>query len=148
VNGKIMTEWMEKIYRDQGGQHMRFYDRTISDFYLPLGIQRMDTVFCRRICAYGQGKTHTEYYYSYKDCAMTKQPPTREVDRVWTDTFQSLKKDITENPHLHPEIKKNLMLNLRNKKKERKLWDNQLTDKSATESFLMKDLSFLGVNNC
>ena len=102
-----MLETMEELYRDQGGQHMQVYDRTISSFYTPEGIRRIDARFIHRIQAFLDGKSFTEYSYNY-----SFKPPKREVEQVWTDTHESLKKDIEENPHLHPKIKENLLFNL------------------------------------
>ncbi len=116
--GNMTDKWMENIYQDQGGRYIDVPGFQCSSFYTPEGIRRIDSDFCHRIIAYGEGKSYTKYYYSYKDCARLKQPPTREIDRIWNDTYESISKDIKENPHLHPEIKKNLMSNLRRVKKE------------------------------
>ena len=109
-----MTDEMEEIYRDQCGKHVQFYDRTISSFYTPYGIQKLDTRYCNRIRAFQQGKTCTEYAWSYWSPYSNepKREPRREIEHQWNDTYESIKKDIDEDPHLHPKIKENLLFNL------------------------------------
>ncbi len=61
----------------------------VSACYTPHGIRRIDHEFCRRI-----------------------------LDATNVSELQQIEKDLQENPHLHIEIKKNLVINL-NKAHER-----------------------------
>jgi hypothetical protein len=99
---------MAELYVDQAPKSTSFFDRRISSFYTPEGILRIDKRFMHRIMAFKEGKDFVEYSYSY-----SHKPPKKEVERIWSDTMESLTKDIKENPHLHPEIKANLLFNLR-----------------------------------
>jgi hypothetical protein len=103
---------MEEMYLDQGGQHTNLPGYQFAAFYTPEGIRRIDARFVRRIQAFRDGKTFTEYSNNYTNARYNGGQPVKEVERVWTDTYESLKKDIEENPHLHPDIKENLMHNL------------------------------------
>jgi hypothetical protein len=103
---------MEEMYRDQGGQHTNLPGFQFSAFYTPEGIRRIDARFVKRIEAFKDGKSFTEYSYNYSNCRYNGGIPEKEVEQVWTDTHESLKKDIEENPHLHPKIKENLLFNL------------------------------------
>lgn len=105
-------ETIESWYVDQCGSGINVPGFQCNSFYTPDGIKKIDSRFCHRIWAFKEGKSYTEYSYSYKDCARLQKPPTREVEMVWTDTLASLSKDILENPHLHPRIKENLLYNL------------------------------------
>jgi len=78
-------------------------------FYTPHGIQKMDSLFVKRIMAYHDGKEHIEYSYNY-----SFTPPKKEVENVYKDTYETLFRDITENPHFHPKLKENLLSNLNN----------------------------------
>lgn len=99
---------MDELYRDYAGvQTSHVYDRAISSILLPEGIRRLDTRFANRICAFKDGKSFTEYSYNY-----SSKPPRKEVERIWADTYDSLKEDIERCPHLHPTIKENLLFNL------------------------------------
>jgi hypothetical protein len=98
---------LEEIYRDQAFEQTHVYDRVISSFYTPEGIRRIDKRFCHRIMAFKRGEKFIEYSYNY-----SFKPPRKEVEYEWDDTYDSLKKDIEENPHLHSIIKENLLHNL------------------------------------
>lgn len=106
------SELMEEIYRDQAFTGKLNFG--VSAFYTSTGIQNLDSEFCKRIQAFKRGESYTKYYWSYWSVWSDepKRPPVQKVERVWTDTKKSLTKDITENPHLHPIIKENLLYNL------------------------------------
>jgi hypothetical protein len=104
---------MDEVYRDQGGRGFIHPGIQITSFYTPTGIKRIDTRFGNRIRSFGNGEPFIEYSYSYSECRAGK-PPKREVEMIWSDSYESLKKDIEENPHLHPTIKENLLFNLEN----------------------------------
>jgi hypothetical protein len=87
---------MEKMYVDQAG----WEHGVVSSCYLPEGVRRMDTLFANRIMAFGKGESFTQRNWR------------GDVEWVWVDTEESIRRDINENPHLHPEIKKNLLYNL------------------------------------
>lgn len=95
---------MDEIYTDQAFSGFGF---GITCAYTQYGIRNIDNIFCRRIQAYGRGEAHAEYSYDY-----STKPPTKEVEQEWTDTHKSILDDINKNPHLHPIIKENLILNL------------------------------------
>ncbi len=80
----------------------------VSAFFTRWGIQKIDSRFHNRIQAFKRGESCTEYALNY-----SFKPPQKEVEYFWTDTFESLEKDIKENPHLHDKIKENLLYNLR-----------------------------------
>jgi hypothetical protein len=101
-----MTEF-EKMYIDQSIENVSVYDRNITSFYTPDGIRRIDARFCKRIQSFKSGEKYTEYSYNY-----SFRPPKKEVENEWNDTYDSLKKDIEKNIHLHPKIKENLLYNL------------------------------------
>lgn len=107
-----MTKMMEEIYQDQVMKQVHICDRTISSFYTPTGIQKIDARFANRIQAFHKGESFTEYSNNYSKARFNDGQPKKEVEQVWTDTHESLKKDIEENPHLHPTIKENLLYNL------------------------------------
>ena len=98
-------------YRDQAIQG---FHPGIFSFYTPYGIQKLDTRFCNRIRAFKRGESFTEYAMCYWSVFSNKpkHEPRKEVEYVWTDTYESLKKDIAECPHLHQDIKDNLLFNL------------------------------------
>jgi GNAT superfamily N-acetyltransferase len=88
---------MEEMYRDQAGINGCY----VSSFYTPQGIRKMDSLFCNRIMAFRNGEHYKQLKWDGK-----------KVDHVWKDTKESLTKDITENNHLHENIKENLLFNL------------------------------------
>lgn len=95
---------MDKIYRDQAFEGFNF---GITHAYTPTGIKKIDARFCARIQSYRLGDAHTEYSYDY-----STKPPTKQIENVWNDTYESILDDINKNPHLHLIIKENLILNL------------------------------------
>lgn len=98
---------LDKIYIDQTICRTSFFDRTITNFYTPEGIRKMDALFVKRIRAFKEGKKCVEYSYNY-----SLKPPRKEIENEWNDTYESLKNDIEDNIHLHPKIKENLLYNL------------------------------------
>lgn len=92
----------EEIYLDQAVKQTSMFDRRITSFYTPEGIRRMDTQFSKRIMAFKRGESYTKYNWR------------GEVDWVYKDTLDGLKREIEECPHLHSTIKENLLFNLTN----------------------------------
>ncbi len=76
---------MQEIYRDQSMSNTQVGDRNIFCAYLPFGIKRMDAAYSILI----------KWMKSTKDASI-------------------LRDSIKNNPHLHFEIKHNLILNLEN----------------------------------
>lgn len=105
---------LDKIYRDQAIENFRHPGIQIASFYTPEGIRRIDSRFCHRIRAFKRGESYTEYRWSYWSpySDEPKRPPMQVVEQVWTDTHESLTKDINDCPHLHSTIKENLLFNL------------------------------------
>jgi hypothetical protein len=91
---------MDELYRDQAAENFRVPGYQFFSVYTPVGIQRIDARFCKRIQAFKRGESFTERDWR------------GDVEQVWADTHESLKKDIEENPHLHKDIKANLLFNL------------------------------------
>ena len=103
---------MEELYVDQAIHQQRW---PIRHFYTPIGIRRLDTRFMHRIMAFRDRQECVEYSYNY-----STRPPTRQVENRWHDTFESLRKDIRQCPHLHRVIKKNLLGNLKTANRSRR----------------------------
>ena len=87
---------MEEMYKDQAGINGDF----ISAYYTPDGIRKMDSLLCNRIIAFKRGEPYQQPKWD------------GTIDYVWHDTYEKLRKAITENIHLHKNIKENLLLNL------------------------------------
>jgi hypothetical protein len=96
-----------EIYRDQVIDSIIHPGMQMVSVYTPLGIQRIDNRFCKRIMSFKKKESFTEHSYNY-----SFKPPKKEIEQVWTDTYESLHNDIVNNPHLHPTIKENLLFNL------------------------------------
>ena len=75
----------DKMYRDQAATSTRIADRYISCYYLPFGIKILDSEYSQRIMNIDKSKENPK----------------------------KLMKEIKSNPHLHKEIKKNLLFNLK-----------------------------------
>lgn len=103
----------DEIYKDQAIHGISVPGFHFLSAYTPEGIRKLDTLFSRRVMAFKNEESYTEYSYNYSECRYGK-PPKKEVERIWTDTFETLSEDIQNNPHLHPIIKENLMFNLNN----------------------------------
>lgn len=78
---------MEVVYRDQAVYHKHFLDRCFIAAYTPLGIQRREYGYIRRILDF----------------------KGTEEER------KELEKEIRDDPHLHKVIKRNLIDNLKDR---------------------------------
>lgn len=116
-------------YRDQAVYGLHHPGIHITSFYTPHGIQKLDTLFSNRIRSFGDGKPFIQHSYSYSECRWNL-PPKKEVENIWNDDYPTLKKDIEENPHLHADIKANLLFNLENYRKLPTATKRRMTEKA------------------
>lgn len=104
----------DEIYRDQAIYQISTPGYHVLTAYTPEGIRKLDSLFCQRILAFRRNKPYIEYSWSYWSPLSDepKRPPVKVVEKIYNDTKKTLKKDIRNNPHLHPIIKENLLYNL------------------------------------
>lgn len=106
---------IDKLYQDQCLETGNLGGLLVYNILLPRGIKKLDQRFTNRILAFGRNEIFTDYAYNY-----SFSPPKQEVEMVYDDTYEGLKKEITSDSHLHPIIKENLLFNLKNSNKLRK----------------------------